>query len=144
MTRDEIEAILSSILDKEKSLFDSPSQSDWDNLSKKFNCNFNKEFKSFIELMSKYSFPGDIYNVSSGRTNGNDRIDFVYDWEIQSGSWNSDMIPFYGIGNGDYFCINANENSLLPVYYFYHDDFRIEKYADSFDEWIKGLPTFLA
>lgn len=33
--------ILASILDKEKSPLDSPSQKDWDEVGKKFNCRFN-------------------------------------------------------------------------------------------------------
>lgn len=35
--------------------------------------------------MSEYSFPGDILNVSSGKTNGNDTIEFTYDYEIKQG-----------------------------------------------------------
>ena len=144
MTRDEIEVILSGILDKEESLFDSPSQNDWDNLSRKFNCKFNDDFKHFIDLMSEYSFPGDIFNVSFGKTNGNDSIDLVYDSEMKAGGWNPDMITFYGIGNGDYFCISSKEGPVTAVYYFYHEDFRVEHYSASFAEWIKGLPAFLA
>lgn len=75
MTRYEVEKILASVLDKEGSAFDPPSQGDWDKMSKKFKCKFSEEFKFFIELMSEYSFPGDIFNVSSGRTNGNDSIE---------------------------------------------------------------------
>ena len=144
MPRDEIEVILASILDKEESLLDSPSQKDWDELSKKFNCRFNDDFKYFIEFMSRYVFPGDIFNVSTGNTNGNDSILMVYDYEVQAGGWDADMIPFYGIGNGDYFCISAKENPNSAVYYFYHDNIRFEHYSESFEEWIKELPTFLA
>jgi hypothetical protein len=143
MTKDEMEKILASILDKEDSLLDTPSQNDWDELSKKFSCKFSDDFKYFIELMSKYIFPGDIFNVSTGITNGNDSISLVYDCEVKAGGWDLDMIPFYGIGNGDYFCISAKESPNSSVYYFYHDDIRLEKYSDSFEEWVKELPTFL-
>jgi len=144
MTRDEIEAILVSVLSKEKTTFEPPSIDDWNNLSKKFRCSFSEEFKIFIELMAEYSFPGDIFNVSSGRTNGNDHIDLVYDVEMNAGSWDSDMIPFYGIGNGDYFCISSKEGVNSAVFYFYHDKFKIEHYLNSFEEWLKELPNFLA
>lgn len=143
MTRDEIEKILASILEKEEIPFDLPTIHEWNDLSKKFNCKFSDFFKYFIELMSEYSFPGDIYNVSFGRTNGNDSIALVYDYEMQDGNWNADLIPFYGIGNGDYFCISAKESPNSNVYYFYHDDLRIEQYSNDFEEWINGLPTFL-
>ncbi|HEX9062036.1 MAG TPA: SMI1/KNR4 family protein [Clostridia bacterium] len=144
MTRDEIEKILASILEKEERPFDLPTIDEWNDLSKKFNCKFSDDFKYFIELMSEYSFPGDIHNVSFGRTNGNDSIALVYDYEMQDGNWNADLIPFYGIGNGDYFCISAKESPNSHVYYFYHDDLIIEQYSNDFEEWINGLPTFLA
>lgn len=143
MTRDEVEAILASVLELEWDVLETPSSSDWNSISVKFGCKFSDEFIFFIELMSKYSFPGDIYNVSTGKNNGNDSIAFVYDYEIKAGKWNKDFIPFYGIGNGDYFCLSAKESPNSKVYYYYHDDARVEKYSDSFEEWIKKLPDFL-
>jgi len=45
--------------------------------------------------MALYAFPGEILNVArGGRTNGNDTIAAIYDAEMQTGRWNSDMIPF--------------------------------------------------
>ncbi len=143
MTMDEIKSILDTILDKVQCLYDVPNEEDWAHLSKKFNCMFDEDFKNFIQLMSEYEFPGDLFNVSSGKTNGNDNISFVYDYEIRSGKWNPEFIPFYGIGNGDYFCISAEKNPNSPVYYFFHEDCRFECYSNSFEEWIKGLPDFL-
>ncbi|WP_331460411.1 SMI1/KNR4 family protein [Gracilibacillus suaedae] len=84
MTRDEIANLLDGILDKELGNLDIPSASDWENIEKKFGCQFPSEFKFFIELMSEYSFPGDILNVSNGNTNGNDTIEFTYDYEIDT------------------------------------------------------------
>ncbi|MCC5463776.1 SMI1/KNR4 family protein [Pelosinus baikalensis] len=143
MTKNEIESILDKILEEEGMQLDSPTSGDWDVLRIKFNCEFGDEFKSFIELMSTYIFPGDIFNVSTGRTNGNDSIELVYDFEMKGGNWNPKMMPFYGIGNGDYFCLNSDENPSSPVYYYYHEDSRVEKYADTFEEWIRDLPDFL-
>lgn len=51
--------------------------------------------------MSKYEFPGDIYNVKNDH-NGNDMILDVYQYECQYSEWDENMVPFYGIGNGDY------------------------------------------
>jgi hypothetical protein len=59
------------------------------------------------------------------------------------GNWNKNFIPFYGIGNGDYFCLNAKECPDSKVYYRYHEDLRMEEYSDSFEMWIKDLPDFL-
>ena len=93
MTRDEIVKLLDGILDKEIRNLDIPSISDWGIIEKKFGCQFPREFKIFIELMSEYSFPGDILNVSKGKTNGNDTIEFTYDYEMKQGEWKEELIP---------------------------------------------------
>ncbi|MFE6587614.1 SMI1/KNR4 family protein, partial [Bacillus mobilis] len=98
MGKDEIANLLDSMLDKELEDLDSPSDNDWRELEKKFGCQFPKEFKCFIELMSEYVFPGDILNVSSGRTNGNDTIELIYNYEMKEGFWKKELIPFYSIG----------------------------------------------
>lgn len=144
MTKDAIANILDSILDKEWGNLDSPSASDWLKIENKFGCEFPNEFKFFIELMSEYVFPGDILNVSSGKTNGNDTIEFTYDYEIKEGYWEKELIPFYSIGNGDYFCLRSKDCPHTGVYYFSHEEHRIDKEADNFTEWLNQLPTFLS
>ena len=143
MTKDEIANLLDGILDKEFRNLDIPSASDWENIEKKFGCRFSSEFKFYIELMVEYSFPGDILNVSNGKTNGNDTIEFTYDYEMKQGGWKEELIPFYSIGNGDYFCLLSNECPNSGVYYFSHEENNIDKEADNFEEWIKKLLTFL-
>ena len=59
--------------------------------------------------MSEYVFPGDILNVSSGKTNGNDTIEFIYDYEMKRRFLEKRTNPFYSIGNGDYFCLHSKE-----------------------------------
>ncbi len=143
MTKDEVRKVLSEILDPEISRLDSPTGADWQRLEERFGTRFPSDFKSFIELMAEFSFPGDIYNVSaSEKTNGNDLIEVVYDSEISLG-WPSDLVPFYGIGNGDYFALDRREGTESGVYYRYHENGIIKPYARSFEEWIKRLPAFL-
>lgn len=137
----EIEKILKNLLDKEEDKLDKPTDKEWEELSNKFNYSFENEFKYFIELMSEWSFPGDIYNVSKENNNGNDTIEDVYNHEMENGYWKSNMIPFYGIGNGDYFCINRDDSK---VYYYYSDKDKFEKYSNNFKSWIEDLPNFLA
>lgn len=145
MTKDEIESILKPILDEENIEYNPPSISEWLELERKFTCVIGDEFKYFIAFMTKYSLPGDILNVSTGLTNGNDTISFTYDFEMNQGDkWKPQMIPFYSIGNGDYFCISSIESPDSPVYYYYHEDFHIEKYSENFASWIKALPEFLS
>lgn len=137
-----IENIISMILEHETDVFEKPQKDDWERLEKKFKCFFPEEFKLFMELMSEWSFPGDIYNVSLNN-NGNDLIEDVYDWEMQSGRWNKNMIPFYGIGNGDYFCLCSKEGKKSKFYYYYEDKNLFEPYNNSFEEWIEQLHDFL-
>lgn len=140
MEYNEIETILKSCLVKEDVEFDKPTEHEWDELANITNCNFSKEFKIFIELMSVWMFPGDIYNVATQNNNGNDTIITVYNHELKYGDWKKDMVPFYGIGNGDYFCISASDSK---VYYYYGDEERFEEYCDNFEMWINQLPEFL-
>ncbi|UTR16755.1 SMI1/KNR4 family protein [Salipaludibacillus sp. LMS25] len=144
MTRDEISNLLDAILDKNPENLDTPSASDWEYIEKKFGCQFPLEFKFFIELMSVYSFPGDILNVSTGKTNGNDTIKLTYDYEMKQEGWKEKLIPFYSIGNGDYFCLLSNECPNTGVYYYSHEEANIDKEADDFEEWLKQLPDFLS
>ncbi|HDV8362848.1 TPA: SMI1/KNR4 family protein [Bacillus cereus] len=143
MGKDEIANLLDSMLDKELEGLDSPSDNDWRELEKKFGCQFPKEFKCFIELMSEYVFPGDILNVSSGKTNGNDTIEFIYDYEMKEGFWKNELIPFYSIGNGDYFCLYSKEGQQTGVYFYFHEEHGVTKEADNFEEWLNRLPTYL-
>ncbi|MDI6533858.1 SMI1/KNR4 family protein (plasmid) [Bacillus mycoides] len=141
MNYNEVESILSNILERETEVLDKPTDKEWKELSDKFNCSFSNEFKYFIELMTFWSFPGDIYNVSKGKTNGNDTLEEVYNYEMSNGNWNSNMLPFYGIGNGDYFCLHRLESK---VYYYYDDKGEFKEYCDIFKAWIEDLPNFLA
>jgi hypothetical protein len=136
--------VLSTILVREPKPYDPPSASDWDALSAKFGCTFADDFKGFIDLMATYMFPGDIFNVSTGRTNGKDSVALVYDLECRTGQWDPTMVPFYGIGNGDYSCLSARECPRSAVYYYYHDRGRYEAYSPTVDDWIRQLPQFLA
>ena len=144
VTKDEITTLLDGILDKELGNLDIPSASDWARIENKFGCQFPTEFRFFIELMSEYSFPGDILNVSNGKTNGNDTIEFTYDYEMKQGRWKEELIPFYSIGNGDYFCLLSSECPDTGVYYYSHEENGIEREADHFEEWLNQLPTFLS
>src|ERR1035437_44461 len=106
MTKQEIEAALQAVLEPESFPFEPPSPSDWQALETRFATALPPEFKDFIELMSRHSFPGDIYNVPQApeaKTNGNDTIVTIYESESNLGGWPAHLLPFYGIGNGDYF-----------------------------------------
>lgn len=143
MTKDEMREVLRGILPAEVPVLDVPVLSDWRRLETRFNTVFPLDFKSFIDLMAEFSFPGEIYNVMRlERSNGNDLIEEVYEAEMVFG-WPRKFIPFYGIGNGDYFALSADEGESSGVYYRYHEDGRMDQYSKSFEEWVRQLPAFL-
>ena len=143
MNKHAITAILDQALERESRTVDVPEPEDWGRLERKFATQFPDAFRSFIELMSIFHFPGDILNVrESGKTNGNDTIALTYDLEMKD-QWNADLIPFYSIGNGDYFCLSAKEGRASAVYYWSHENHSVSKENESFENWLKALPGFL-
>ena len=144
MTRREVEEILSHLLLPAADTYEVPSEQGWRTLESRFGTRFPQDFVNFVEAMTSFDFPGELYNVSSGlRTNGNDTIVTVYDMEVADPAWPRWLIPFYGIGNGDYFALDARAGDSSPVLYWYHERKRAEKYSESFAEWVKQLPAFL-
>lgn len=139
-----VETIIRALLRPEPVPFDPPSNADWRRLEARFGCRLDEPFKEFMALMSRFEFPGEILNVSTGRTNGNDPIELVYDLECRWPEWDPDMIPFFAIGNGDYFCLNRVECPSSNVYYRYLERVSFEKYSRSFEEWVMQLPQYLA
>ncbi|MFT3917700.1 MAG: SMI1/KNR4 family protein [Anaeromyxobacteraceae bacterium] len=49
----------------------------------------------------------------------------------------------YGIGNGDYFALDARAAEESPVLYWAHDRGVAEEYAPTFEAWLKKLPEWL-
>ena len=140
MNGKEIEEILRNCLEEEMEIYEYPTDEEWKSLEESLDCKFCYEFKIFINLMSKYMFPGDIFNVKNSNNNGNDTIIDVYKHECRYPEWNVNMIPFYAIGNGDYFCLHKND---MRVYYFYAGRLEFGFYMETFAEWILDLPNFL-
>ena len=145
MTKQEIRALLSTVLPAKSGGIGPPSTEEWQALEGRLGTCFPEEFVYFIELMSEFSFPGDIYNVTrADRTKDNDTIELVYAHERRLSGWPDELIPFYGIGNGDYFALHRDEGRASAVYYRYHEDGRIERYSASFASWLIELPAFLS
>ncbi|MDR2639028.1 MAG: SMI1/KNR4 family protein, partial [Helicobacteraceae bacterium] len=117
MTKEKMRLILARCLTKPAFEYDAPTGEDWSALEAFFGAELPHDFKIFIELMSEFDFPGDIYNASAkGRTNGNGDIILVYTSEIAFCDWQKELIPFYGVGNGDYFALNSTEGKNSAVY----------------------------
>lgn len=144
MNKEEIRQSLADVLVRETALLDVPAEADWLSLEERFETRFPAEFKAFIDLMSEFAFPGDIYNVpQKGRSNGNDTITQIFESERANSDWPEYLVPFYGIGNGDYFVLDTRERDSSAVYFRNHADGGIVRYSDNFGVWIKKLPAFL-
>lgn len=143
MQEGEINLILKSSLVGVSNSFDTPSESDWLNLETRLGYRFPNSYRIFIEKLTNYVFPGDMLNIATGVTNGNDSVMDVYTFEIENGDWDVRLIPFYDIGNGDYFCFKANGRGD-SVYYYDHSSGEVSIESESFDDWLRGLPEFLS
>ncbi len=131
-------------MDLRSNSYDVPTERDWDTFREKFGTAFGPTFRSFIELMSKYEFPGEIFNVASGNVSLSSSIYKVYDYEITQEFWNNDMVPFYSLGTGDYFCLSMNQGCNSKVYFFRHSDNTFEVKHESFSEWVDELGTWFS
>lgn len=86
MFKHEIKNLLDALLDKESEQLHVPTRNEWLSLEHKFDCKFPSEFVWFIELMSEYSFDGEILNASDFVENGNDTISYTFDYECELGN----------------------------------------------------------
>jgi hypothetical protein len=99
----------------------------------------------FLDLMGEFRFPGEIYNVTNTAARfADDTIEIVYSLEKSESNWPEDLIPFYGIGNGDYFALSRTEGPRTAVYFRRHEDGFVEKVSASFSSWLSELPNILA
>ena len=122
---------------------DPPSDGDWAHLQNKFRCEFPMPYRLFHSEFVRFEIPIEIYNVSTGQTNGDDLVSTVFDVETTLGRWDSDLIPFCGLGNGDYFCLRASEGARSAVYFSDHEEGGVSRFCDTFDDWVRGLQDFL-
>lgn len=122
---------------------DPPTGKDWKYVEQKFKCKFPETYIIFQSIFGKYLIPLEIYNISTGQSNGDDLVSLVYDTEVDISDWDSDTIPICGLGNGDYFCLRASEGKNSAVYFYDHNNNSVTKFNNSFGEWILGLKEFI-
>jgi len=115
---------------------------DWDYFKEKFNItDIDLNFVIFMDLINHFEFPGDIYFLIKSEIN--DNIFNVYDHEIKYGDWNASLIPFYGIGNGDYFCISGKDFPVARVYFFDHSDNSVIVKYFSFEDFVNDIHVYI-
>ncbi|MFN0195481.1 MAG: SMI1/KNR4 family protein [Planctomycetaceae bacterium] len=143
MSDQEMEALMVCAFDAEETPLDPPSTDDWNRLEAAHHCIFPADFKNFYHAVSHYRIRGELLNVSSGRTNGNDTSECAYTSEVDLGNWNPNMVPFFAIGNGDYFCLSSSECPSSPVYFRDAGANTYCVYSNSFEDWIRLIPQLI-
>ena len=144
MTLNEIRTLLEGLLPRETMACSPPSEADWENAALALDTVFPAEYKSFVNLMAEFAFPGDIYNIEQqGPDNGNDTLELVYRMEVEAGQWPLHLLPFYGIGNGDYFALERSRDGHSAVYYWNHETAQADRTHECFADWLRALPDFL-
>lgn len=119
-----------------------PTELDWEDFETYFGWNADPTFRAFMELVPLYYFEGGILQVScENGIRGEDTIIDAYESEYQIGGWDINMIPFYDIGNGDFYCISKLSNDA-NVYYVFHDNDNRKIISKTFEEWILQIPDY--
>jgi hypothetical protein len=141
MNKEDVEQLLAKALVREDPCFKHATAEEWTALQGRLGTNFPDEF---LDLMGEFRFPGEIYNVTrTAARYADDTIEIVYSLEKSESKWPEDLIPFYGIGNGDYFALSRAEGAQTAVYFRRHEDGFVEKVSDTFSAWLSQLPSFL-
>ena len=145
MTKTEIRTLLATILTARTTKLDTASVEDWRLLEERFRTRFPEEFIAFVDLMSEFHFEGDIFHVRRrGNANWDDSIETVFDCEREISGWPEHLVPFFGLGNGDYFALSATEGVTSAVYFRDHEDnYAVRRESVSFEMWLRQLPAFL-
>lgn len=144
MNKSEMLSVLAQTLRSAVPQYSHPTHADWSSLERRLGMMFPSDFIDFHQALCGFDFPGDMYNVTtSAPTNGNDLLAVVYETEAADPAWPRWLIPFYGIGNGDYFAFDARAGKDSPVYYWYHERRAADVYCESFAVWLAGLEGFL-
>lgn len=132
MTKDQLEQIIAKVARQYMFPKEPPTEQDWEGLESRFSFKFPDEFKYFSEIICRYCLSGGYLSIGPGK--GEDDIALVYDNEMEEGLWHDpNLIPFYSVGNGDYYCFNKTNSK---IYFVYHDDCHNEQTHDSIEEWI--------
>ena len=147
MELDEIEEILVRAKSCARSEpIDPPGEAAWDAVVARFGCevspDYHRLFAASLRLWVDLTLLGPNRDESP---TGYESIIDVYDGEVASNpSWNSQLLPFCAIGNGDYFCFLIEQPIAEKVYYVYHEDGTEELESPTVEDWIRGLTDFLS
>jgi len=141
MNESNINALLKSLFPAETEIKKRPTARDWQELCEFLNFEFPSEFVDFTNLSGAYRIDGTFLKVANnGELFGVETIASVIIAEGKIKGWPPSLIPFFSVGNGDYYCLDKNNDSVT---YLYHEDRSTEKLHNTFRLFLQNeLPDF--
>ena len=137
MTENEIRSLMANIFRAEMPPKAAPNRSDWDKLFAFFETEFPDDFVHFMNLSGNFYIEGELLRVAvDGELIGDNTIVSVVIAERNIGGWPDNLIPFFSVGNGDYYCLEKGEQP--SVVFIYHEDRSTEKMHESFEAFLKN------
>jgi hypothetical protein len=137
MTKNEIDSLLNEIFPTESEPLAAPTTTDWEEIKTFFSTEFPEDFVFFMELIGNYCIKGELLRISEkNNISGIDTIVSAVLAERTVGNWPENLIPFFSVGNGDYYCLT--KGLAARVVYIYHEDRSMELLHDSFELFLKN------
>jgi hypothetical protein len=135
VTESDIEDIVKAHCHRRTEPVAPPTVEQWRSLERHFDCELPEELFHLRVIGSHYWLGGDHLPISE--------IPVVHDQERGWGEhWDTDLVPFYAIGNGDNLCVRRSEGRQSGVYYWAHDDTVVRRLHDSVASYILDREWF--
>lgn len=124
-----------------------PTNEDWEELEKKTKFIFPDDFKDFFKQVRKYYFEGELPSFSGRVSDGIDWFDLIDRERNQSENpIPVQLIPFCGVGNGDYHCFHITDagSRTFNIVYWYAEEYweqqlnNLHILTDDFTSWLNG------
>ena len=137
MDKNEVENVLVSTFRQRADSLPSPTVNDWAALRSYFGATqLCDEFVFFMELAGRFRIEGELLRVADGRClQGVDTIVSAVEAEKGISGWPGSLIPFYSVGNGDYYCVSTEPAGA--VVYLDHEGGSHKVLWKSFSEFLK-------
>ncbi len=136
MTESEIEQIVRAHCHPKTEPVVPPSLEAWQALEREFGCELPSELFYIRVLGARYWIQGDHLPIEEIR------ITHAQEQSISGERWDTDLLPFYSVGNGDCVCVRRSEGRVSGVYYWAHDDPEIRKLHESVSDYIQDGDWF--
>jgi hypothetical protein len=117
-----------------------PTAAEWRQFESRVSWSASETFRSLMLVAPRFCFEGGLLSVAAeDGIEGEDTILSCIAAEESIGGWNTDWLPFYDFGNGDYYVLSK---SCGKVFCVRHEDRATANICSSLEEWIRGLPSY--